>query len=145
MVVFGPVVATALGWAWLAIDADGQAPGTTTLQRIGQAFVGLVGLDGPVRFVSASDGRVRAVALAVLGASVLMPTDLVALHQPAGPHPARRLRADACETCSTAGRHDSLSYFTLRGDRWSLFSKSGKSAVLPRRRHRDPGRGRPAR
>ncbi len=128
--VFGPMIATALGWAWLAIDADGQAPGTTTLQRIGQAFVGLVGLDGPVRFVSASDDQHASVALAVLGASVLVPLIMVALQPADGPHPLddseqRRVR----DLLDRWGAVDSLSYFALRGDRSVLFSKSGKSAV----------------
>lgn len=128
--VLGPLIATALGWAWLAIDADGQAAGTTTLQRIGQAFAGLVGLDGPVHFVSASDDQHAAVALAVLGASVLVPLVMVALQPADGPHPLddseqSRVRA----LLDRWGAVDSLSYFALRGDRSVLFSRSGKSAV----------------
>ena len=128
--VFGPIIATVLGWAWLAVDADGQAPGTTTLQRIGQAVAGLVGLDGPVRFERASDDQHAAVALAVLGASVLVSLIMVALQPADGPHPLddteqSRVRA----LLDRWGAVDSLSYFALRGDRSVLFSRSGKSAV----------------
>ncbi|MGZ6787937.1 MAG: hypothetical protein ACXVEL_16450, partial [Nocardioidaceae bacterium] len=72
VVVIGPVVATVLGFLWLSIDADGQAPGTTVWDRVRQAFVGLVGITGPVRFVNAADSAHAAIALVVLGAAVLL-------------------------------------------------------------------------
>jgi lysyl-tRNA synthetase class 2 len=130
VVVLGPVIATALGWAWLAVDADGQAAGTTNGQRVRQAFVGLVGLSGPVRFVDPSDDARAAVALAVLGASVLVTLIMIALLPADGPHPLdeselARVRA----LLDRWGAVDSLSYFALRDDRSVLFSRSGKSAV----------------
>ena len=128
--MLGPVIATALGWAWLAVDADGQAAGTTSAQRVGQAFVGLVGLNGPVRFVDASDDASAAVALAVLGASVLVSLILVALLPADGPHPLDQSEQARVRTLLDRwGCVDSLSYFALRGDRSVLFSRSGKSAI----------------
>ncbi len=128
--MLGPVIATALGWAWLAVDADGQAAGTTSPQRVGQAFVGLVGITGPVRFVAASDEAHAAVALVVLGASVLVSLILVALLPADGPHPLDQSEQARVRTLLDRwGRVDSLSYFALRGDRSVLFSRSGKSAV----------------
>ncbi len=59
----GPVLAVTLGWLWLAVDADGQAPGTTQGDRIRQALVGLVGFTGPVHFVKPADEAHAAVAL----------------------------------------------------------------------------------
>ncbi len=133
VVLGGTVVATVLGWLWLAIDADGQAPGTTTAERFGQAFLGLVGISGPVRFVDQADGDHAAVALVVLGASVLLLAVLVALQPAGGPHglddaDRERLRA----LLDRWGAIDSLSYFSLRDDRSVIFSPSGKSAITYR-------------
>src|SRR4051794_1533813 len=55
VLLIGPLVATLTGWAWLAVDPASQAPGTTQADRIGQAFLGLFGVDGPVTFVDPSD------------------------------------------------------------------------------------------
>ncbi|WP_158604360.1 phosphatidylglycerol lysyltransferase domain-containing protein [Nocardioides mangrovicus] len=130
VVVLGPIIATALGWAWLAVDARGEEPGTTTWQRLQHAFLGLAGIRGPVQFVSdASDDR-ASVALVVLGASILIPLAVVALQPADGPHPldAEQQRA-VREILARWGKVDSLSYFATRGDRSVLFSKSGKAAV----------------
>src|SRR6476659_4688178 len=56
VLVVGPLVATVLGWLWLAIDADGQEPGTSTPARFAHAFLGLFGITGPVRFIDQRDG-----------------------------------------------------------------------------------------
>lgn len=133
VVVVGPIVATFLGWMWLVLDADGQVPGTTTWERIAHAFVGLVGITGPVSFVDAVDRDRAAIALLVLGFSILVPLLLAALMPADGPHPLsadeqRRLRA----LLDRWGQVDSLSYFATRSDRSVIFSRSGKSAVTYR-------------
>jgi lysyl-tRNA synthetase, class II len=133
VVLVGPIVATILGWAWLAIDAGGQDPGTTQLQRVGQAFVGLIGIDGPVAFIDRADDDRASVALVVLGASVLFLAVLVALQPANGPH-----RLTSAETINLRGildrwgGIDSLSYFALRDDRSVIFSPTGKSAITYR-------------
>lgn len=130
VIVFGPVIATALGWAWLGLDADGQASGTTTWQRIGHAFLGLAGVTGPVRFVDQNDADRAAIALVVLGASVLIPLVFVALQPADGPHPLDRAEQEQVRSILDRwGAVDSLSYFALREDRSVLFSKTGKAAV----------------
>jgi len=130
---FGTILATVLGWLWLVVDADGQAPGTTTLDRITQAFLGLVGITGPVQFVDTPDGDRAAVALVVLGAAVLTVAFLVALAPAGGPH---RLddeeRARLHTMLARWGSIDSLSYFALRDDRSVIFSPTGKAAVTYR-------------
>jgi len=129
----GPVVATVLGWLWLAVDADGQAAGTTTADRFAQAFLGLMGISGPVRFVDAGDGSRAAVALVVLGASVLLVAVLVGLAPASGPHgldEEDRARIEAL--LRRWGGIDSLSYFALRDDRSVIFSPSGKAALTYR-------------
>ena len=133
VVVLGTVFATVLGWLWLAIDADGQAPGTSTPDRFTQAFLGLVGISGPVEFVDSRDGDRAAIALVVLGAAVLLVAFLVALAPADGPHgldpdEEARLRT----MLDRWGGIDSLSYFSLRDDRSVLFSSTGKAAVTYR-------------
>jgi lysyl-tRNA synthetase class 2 len=131
--VGGVLIATVLGWLWLAVDADGQAPGTSTADRVSQSFLGLVGISGPVRFVDQGDSDRAAVALVVLGASVLLFAILVALQPAGGPHDLddadrERLRG----MLARWGAIDSLSYFSLRDDRSVIFSPSGKSAITYR-------------
>ena len=133
VLVIGPLVATVLGWAWLAIDADGQAPGTSTGGRIVHAFLGLFGITGPVHFVDQADGDRAAIALVVLGASVLLFAVLVALAPAGGPH---GLDAEEDARLRTMlgrwGGIDSLSYFALRDDRSVMFSPTGKAAITYR-------------
>jgi lysyl-tRNA synthetase, class II len=133
VLLLGPALATLLGWLWLAVDADGQAPGTSTPDRFAQALLGLVGVSGPVRFVDADDGRRAAVALVVLGASVLLVAVLVGLAPASGPHglgEEDRARIEAL--LERWGGIDSLSYFALRDDRSVIFSPSGKAALTYR-------------
>ena len=133
VVVLGPAVATVFGWAWLAVDPDGQVAGTTTGERFRHALVGIFGFTGPVRFLDAAEGDRAAIALAVLGAAVLVVLLLVALAPYDGPHP---MSAEERERLSAIvgswGHVDSLSYFALRGDRSVIFSRSGKAAVTYR-------------
>jgi len=133
VLVLGTLVATVLGWLWLAVDADGEAPGTTTAQRISQAFLGLVGITGPVRFTDGGDGDRAAIALVVLGASVLGLAIFVALAPADGPHvlsaeEEEHLRA----LLDRWGDIDSLSYFATRDDRSVIFSQTGKAAITYR-------------
>ena len=133
VLLLGPVVATALGWAWLALDPDSQRAGTTTWQRVRQAFEGLFGFTGPVQFTDPVDQDRAAVALAVLGVAVLLVLLVVALAPSDGPHPmSPEERAQLGSLLQSWGHVDSLSYFALRGDRSVIFSRSGKSAVTYR-------------
>ena len=131
--IIGPVVATGLGWAWLTIDADGQLPGTTSLQRLEQSFLGLMGIDGPVNFADQPDDDRASIALVVLGACVLLLAVLVAFQPSDGPHP---LTTDERERLGALvgrwGGIDSLSYFALRDDRSVLFSPNGRAAITYR-------------
>ncbi|MGA8209801.1 MAG: phosphatidylglycerol lysyltransferase domain-containing protein [Nocardioidaceae bacterium] len=129
----GPLVATVLGWLWLVLDADGQAPGTSTPQRLAHALLGLAGISGPVHFVDPADGDRAAAALVVLGAAVLVVALLVGLAPAEGPHGlAEQERRDLTRLVDRWGGRDSLSYFALRDDRSVIFSGSGKAALTYR-------------
>jgi lysyl-tRNA synthetase class 2 len=129
----GPVVATGLGWLWLALDGDGQVGGTTQGERLRQAFVGLIGMTGPVTFTNPTDADHAATGLLILG-TALVGALILALMMPAnGPQPlapdeAARVR----QLLAKWGWVDSLSYFATRGDRSVVFSRSGKAAVTYR-------------
>jgi lysyl-tRNA synthetase class 2 len=133
VVVAGPVVATGLGWLWLALDADGQVPGTAQGARVRESFVGLFGVVGPVQFVNPTDADHAAIGLLILG-TALVAAFILALMMPAnGPQPlapdeAARVR----QLLAKWGQVDSLSYFATRGDRSVVFSRSGKAAVTYR-------------
>lgn len=133
VLVLGPAVATLLGWVWLTVDTDSQAPGTTTGDRIAHAFLGLVGIAGPVTFDGPSDARNASVALVVLGASVLVLAVAAALEPAGGPRPLEEEDETALRALLDRwGDVDSLSYFALRDDRSVIFSASGKAAVTYR-------------
>jgi lysyl-tRNA synthetase class 2 len=133
VVVVGTVVAVFLGWMWLAVDADGQAPGTTFIDRVWYATLGLVGIPGPINFIDDADHDRAAVALVVLGASVVLLAVLVALQPANGPHPLTDdERARVLGILDRWGGIDSLSYFALRDDRSVIFSPTGKSAITYR-------------
>jgi lysyl-tRNA synthetase class 2 len=125
----GTALATLLGWLWLTVDRDGEAPGTTSVDRLEQAFLGLLGIPGPIEY-NRVGGTPSAVALVVLGAAVLLVAVLVALQPKSGPHPVtgpERARLDGL--LARWGGVDSLSYFALRDDRAAVFSPSGKAAI----------------
>ncbi|MGN6160470.1 MAG: phosphatidylglycerol lysyltransferase domain-containing protein [Marmoricola sp.] len=128
--IVGPLIATFLGWLWLAIDARGELPSTSTWDRIVHAFVGLVGITGPVGFDKESHADRAAVALVVLGASVFGALILAAMMPADGPHHLSAAEeAQVREILDRWGKVDSLSYFATRTDRSVIFSKTGKSAV----------------
>ncbi len=130
LVVLGVPLATLLGFVWISTDLDDLAPGSTALSRLTEAFFGLAGIPGPVTFVSAGASARTSIALAVLGAALLLVVVLVALQPASGPH---RLddteRKDVRGLLEQWGAVDSLSWFALREDRAVIFSPSRKAAV----------------
>ncbi len=130
LVVLGVPLATLLGFVWISTDLDDLAPGSTAVSRLTEAFFGLAGISGPVTFVSPGAAARTSIALAVLGAALLLVLVLVALQPAAGPH---RLddteRKDVRGLLDQWGAVDSLSWFALREDRAVIFSPSRKAAV----------------
>lgn len=142
VVVLGPILATAVGFLWLQGFDGQQAPGTTPWERLQHAFVGLVGITGPVEYVDKlnRNGHVvhpasyyadhAAIALVVLGAAVVIAAILVAMEPADGPtfmslEDRERVRA----MLEKHGSNDSLGYFATRDDRHVIFSPSGQSAI----------------
>ncbi|WP_460786532.1 phosphatidylglycerol lysyltransferase domain-containing protein [Nocardioides maradonensis] len=126
VIVVGPLIAAGLGWIWLTVDGDGEERGTTALDRVVQAFLGLIGIPGPIHFNNARHQEMATTALAVLGAAVLVVALMALLRPPAGPAPIsgadeERMRA----LLERWGSQDSLGYFTLRDDRAAIFGPGG--------------------
>jgi lysyl-tRNA synthetase class 2 len=127
--VTAPIVATALGVLWLMSDADGRDP-ASLWQLIEHSFVGLVGIEGPVHFIDATDYDRASVALTVLGGAVLFILLLALMMPKGGPHPLSvEEEGSVRKILDSWGTVDSLSYFATRADRSVIFSKSGKSAI----------------
>jgi lysyl-tRNA synthetase class 2 len=133
VLMVGPLVAGLLGWLWLtAVDGD-QELGTTAGARLAHAFLGLVGIPGPVGFVDTQDRDQAAVALAVLGAGVLVTVVVALLMPPDGPPPMSDDDLGHVRSLVTAWGHiDSLSYFATRGDRSLVLARSGRAGVTYR-------------
>jgi lysyl-tRNA synthetase class 2 len=130
LAVVGIPVATLLGFLWISVDLDGLAPGSTTTGRLTQAFLGLVGIPGPLAFVDRGAAARTAVGLAVLGAALVLLLVLAALQPAAGPHRLDDADRDGVRGLLDGwGGVDSLSWFALREDRAVVFSPSRKAAV----------------
>ncbi|RNL78246.1 phosphatidylglycerol lysyltransferase domain-containing protein [Nocardioides marmorisolisilvae] len=130
ILVAGPLIGTALGWLWLAVDSDGQVPGTSSGDRLAQAALGLLGIPGPVDFTSTRSQAVVTVGLAVLGAAVLVLALVNAMVPSGGPHRLTPEEDEQLRDLLTEwGWVDSLSYFATRDDRSVVFSPTGRSAV----------------
>lgn len=133
VLVFGTIAATGLGYVWLTVHHRLQDPGTTAGQRLAQALLGLVGIPGPVAFRTSDAFGDNAVALAVLGAAVLLFCLLVAMQPKGGPHPlSNEERTHVHRLLEKWGWMDSLGYFTLRDDRAVIFSPDGHAALTYR-------------
>lgn len=130
LIGLGIPVAGLLGFLWIITDPDDLAPGNTVLSKLSEAFVGLVGIQGPVLFASPDGADRTSVGLAVLGAALALLFVLLALQPAAGPHRLAVAEREGVRRLLTRwGAVDSLSWFALRDDRSVLFSPSQKAAV----------------
>ncbi len=123
VVLVGVPAAVLGGWVLLTLHADSQAAGTTWWDRVQEAALGLVGVDGPVRYLSSDAYWAAGTALATLGIALLVVVLAVAV---SSYRPVRlRSRGDERalrELISQYGSEDSLSYFGLRDDRAASFA-----------------------
>jgi lysyl-tRNA synthetase, class II len=124
------VAMTVLGWTLLTGVDGGQQPGTTSHARLLQAFLGLGGMSGPVRFTTSAAADQAATTLLVLGGIAGLAVLSTALRPPGGPHALSVEDEDHVRALlDRYGDVDSLSYFALRRDRSVVFSPTGKAAV----------------
>ena len=132
----GPVLlllSTVLGMLLVQVRLDTEIGAHSLAAQLEHVLLGLVGIRGPLRFVSDADTDVVTFTLAGLGALTVLATAYLTL-RPAepvahlGPEDEQRLRA----LLDRHGGRDSLGYFALRRDKSVVWSPSGKAAVAYR-------------
>jgi lysyl-tRNA synthetase class 2 len=133
VLMVGTGAAALAGIGLIVADPDGVpgSPGVwPVLQQVG---LGLVGVQGPLKFDSSTTQSRVATALLLLGVMVAAGTLVVALRPAGGPH---RLTPDEAlrirDLLISHGGQDSLGYFALRDDKSVLFSPTGKAAITYR-------------
>jgi len=122
-----------LGFAEIAVRENKLIGDPGVLQWAEHAGLGLVGLDGPIRFQYPIGGAMVAATTGAFGALALATVVLVLLRSHAGP--ARPDPADDARMRNLLDRHgdgDSLGYFALRHDKQAVWAPSGKAAVVYR-------------
>ena len=105
----------------------------TRAQVLQQSFFGLVGIPGPLRFVTADSAAESRYLLLGLGILVGLAALAVLLHSSGpseGAHEIDRNRIRAL--LARHGQVDSLGYFATRNDKSYVFSPTGKAAVAYR-------------
>jgi lysyl-tRNA synthetase, class II len=122
-----------LGAITMVADQDDLIPLWTGAGVVEQSILGLVGISGPVRFVSADAAAESGYLLLGLGILAGLAALTVLLHS-SGPLEGAS-EADRSRIRALLERHgqvDSLSYFATRCDKSYAFSASGKAAVAYR-------------
>jgi len=129
-----PMLAIATGWLLLTLRDRYEVPGSTSWQRLQEAVLGLIGIDGPLEFVSQKHQDLVSLGLILLSLGlIVLPVLLVAAQPRGGPHPLTdEERAKLRSILQRWGKIDSLSYFALRDDRSVIFNKSEKAALTYR-------------
>lgn len=129
-VIGAPLAGIALGTVLMTLNHRSQAHGTTLVDRITQVTFGMVGIEGPVRFVHEQVAQRWALANLMIGAAVAATILVVALRSPDGPHDLRpdeetELRGIIAQN----PRIGSLDYFATRRDRSVIFAPSRRAAI----------------
>lgn len=131
------VATTAFSWLLGCLvtqaDRDGLVPGWTWTGVMLHSAVGLIGITGPVRFVS--DVPATHNALVLLGLGIMTVVVTVAAFLRSTPHLVAASPEEQAQVRALVARHgdgDSLSYFSTRQDKSVTFSRSGKAAVTYR-------------
>ena len=111
-------------------DVIGQVTPTDVLRHIG---LGLLGLPGPLQFVSAATDLKVATTLVLLGATIALLALATALRPASAPK-----AIDASDSAlvrdllARAGTQDSMAYFALRDDKCLMVAPSGRAAIAYR-------------
>ena len=122
-----------LGCLVTQADRDALVPGWSWSELAQQAVIGLVGLEGPVRFTSETAASHNATVLLGLGLITVVVTLLTLLRS--STHVETATEEDRTQVRALLRTHsqtDSLGYFATRDDKSFVFSPSEKSAVAYR-------------
>jgi lysyl-tRNA synthetase class 2 len=126
------VTATLVGLGVVLADPGAERP-SGALTVLEHVLLGLVGVQGSLRFDTSEQAAEVSVALTLLGGVVLALTVLSLLRPAGGPRPLdAHDEAALRQLLAKPGQQDSLGYFSLRRDKSAIFSPSGKAAVTYR-------------
>jgi lysyl-tRNA synthetase, class II len=131
--VFGALVAADMGLSLGFLATGGLIGNWPVPARIQDVVYELVGVSGPITFVSDGRGDFYHLLTTALGVFTLVVTAYLFL-RPACPM-ARLSQTDAARIRELLGRHgdrDSLGYFALRDDKSVIWSPTGKACVCYR-------------
>jgi lysyl-tRNA synthetase class 2 len=132
--VFGALVAADLGISLGFLSTGGLIGGNWSVPaRIQDVVYELVGVSGPITFVSDGRGDFYHLLTTALGLFTVVVTAYLFLRA-AGPMP-RLSPTDAARIRELLGKHgdrDSLGYFALRSDKSVIWSPTGKACVCYR-------------
>jgi lysyl-tRNA synthetase, class II len=131
--VFGALVAADMGISLGFLSTGGLIYNWPVPARIQDVVYELVGVSGPITFVSDGRGDFYHLLTTALGVFTLVLTAYLFL-RPACPM-ARLSQADEARIRELLGRHgdrDSLGYFALRDDKSVMWSPTGKACVCYR-------------
>ncbi|SES00990.1 lysyl-tRNA synthetase, class 2 [Propionibacterium cyclohexanicum] len=129
-VIGAPLAGIALGTVLMTLNHRSQAHSTTVAERVVHTALGMIGVEGPVRFVHERAAQHWALGNLMIGAAVVAVILAVALRSPDGPHDLRpdeetELRAIIAQS----RRIGSLDYFATRRDRSVIFASSRRAAI----------------
>jgi lysyl-tRNA synthetase, class II len=118
-----------IGLVYLSLT-HGLAADFPLWQRLQSVVYGLIGFNGPVRFITETRGDFFGVLTGGLGLFTLIVVGYLFLRRPRregrlGPGDATRIR----DLLDRQGERDSLGYFALRSDKNIIWSPTGKSCI----------------
>lgn len=123
----------AVGWAVVNAHLGAMAGAWSPAERFRHVLFGLVGVEGPVRFVTERTSDLISFSLMSLGVITAAVTLCLAL-RPDRPTAAltREQERAVRSLLARHGARDSLGYFALRRDKSVIFSATGKSVIAYR-------------
>ncbi|GAA4186203.1 phosphatidylglycerol lysyltransferase domain-containing protein [Streptosporangium oxazolinicum] len=124
-----------IGIGWLVVNAHSRATigDPSAGERLQHVLLGLVGMEGPVRYSSERTADLVFYSLLGLGALTAVTTLYLALRpeRPAAELDPRQ-EETVRELLARHGARDSLGYFALRRDKSVVFSPTGKAVIAYR-------------
>ena len=127
------VINTFVGWLLVVTHQHGLVGSHSTWQMLSEVWLGMVGINGPLRFVHEQFQDIVSDFTLALGVMLAVVTAYLALRTPEPPGllPPED-EAQLRELLVKQGARDSLGYFALRRDKSVIWSASGKAAIAYR-------------